>query len=649
MRFDTLLIANRGEIACRIIRTARALGLTTVAIYSDADADAPHVRAADRAERIGAAPVGESYLNAEAVLEAARRSGAGAIHPGYGFLSENADFARQVAEAGLIFVGPPPEAIETMGDKARAKAAVVAHDVPVIAGYDGADQAPETLAAEAARIGFPVMIKAAAGGGGRGMRRVATSEAFPEALARAQSEAERAFGSGAVLLEQALDDVRHVEVQIMADGHGTCLHLGERDCSVQRRHQKVIEEAPSPGVDPELRAAMGAAAVRAAEAVDYRGAGTVEFLLTGDGRYVFLEMNTRLQVEHPVTEQVTGLDLVALQLRVAQGLPLGLSQEDVRLEGHAIELRLYAEDPAQDFLPATGQIALWRPATGAGMRCDDGIATGGEVTPHYDPMLAKLIATGATRAEALRLARRMLRETHLIGVTTNAAFLEEVLALPEFVEGRATTGLLGAAFPEGVAEAAPPTALVALTAATVLEDEAETARRTAGLGAEFTMLGAQAHPLDVTIGGEVLHLSAEALGSGCWRIEGDSWSHEVRTGAAPEVDGARLNASLAEMAGGLGASTGTVGVILARHRPWDAGAEGASADALLAPMPGQVVSVSCAPGDSVSKGQTLAVVEAMKMQHPLTAPRDGIVAEVRAEAGAQVTGGALLIALEALA
>ncbi|MGD8417977.1 MAG: biotin carboxylase N-terminal domain-containing protein, partial [Pseudomonadales bacterium] len=399
-KIGILLVANRGEIALRIMRTAKAQGVHTVAVYSEADAAAPHVQFADDAVCIGPPPVAESYLRGEAIIQAALDKGAHAIHPGYGFLSENADFARAVAAAGLTFVGPPAAAIEVMGDKARAKRRMIEAGVPCVPGYEAEDQSEARLIEAAGGIGFPVMVKAAAGGGGRGMRLVRTPADLPDALRLARSEAENAFGSGSLILEKAIVRPRHVEIQVFADEHGHVIHLGERDCSVQRRHQKVVEEAPCPVMTPELRAAMGSAAVEAALAVDYRGAGTVEFLLDEAGEFYFLEMNTRLQVEHPVTELVTGLDLVALQLAVAEGRPLGIDQDDVALSGHAIEVRLYAEDPAQDFLPATGPIHRWHPTEM--LRVDAGIASGGEVSPFYDAMVAKLIAHGESRDAARR-------------------------------------------------------------------------------------------------------------------------------------------------------------------------------------------------------------------------------------------------------
>ena len=413
MTIRSLLIANRGEIACRVMRTARELGIRTIAVYSDADAGTPHVKMADQAVRIGPAPVGESYLDAEAIMRAAEVSGADAIHPGYGFLSENAAFARTVTSAGLAWIGPPPRAIEIMGDKAGAKRAMIAAGVPCVPGYEGKDQSDARFASAADEIGFPVMVKASAGGGGRGMRLVERSEDLDNALALARSEAMNAFGDDTLILEKAILGPRHVEFQVFADSHGSVIHLSERDCSVQRRHQKILEEAPCPVMTEGLREAMGEAAVQAARSVDYQGAGTVEFLLDADAIFYFLEMNTRLQVEHPVTELVTGVDLVAMQIRVAEGSQLGMAQDDLRLDGHAIEARLYAEDPENGFLPSTGPVALWSAA--GGIRVDAGIETGGEVSPHYDAMVAKLIAWGETREACLRRLARALEDTVLFG------------------------------------------------------------------------------------------------------------------------------------------------------------------------------------------------------------------------------------------
>ena len=454
--FDTLLIANRGEIAVRILRAARELGLATVAVYSDADADARHVLEADRAVRLGPAPAAESYLLVEAILAAARSTGAGAIHPGYGFLSENPALAEACEEAGIVFVGPPAGAIRRMGDKAEARRLAEAAGVPVIPGYDGAAQDEASLRREAERIGWPLLLKPAAGGGGKGMKLVESSGDFGAALASSQREAGSAFGDARILLERFLRPVRHVEIQVFADSHGGCVHLLERECSIQRRHQKILEESPSPALDPATREAMGQAAVALARAVEYRGAGTVEFVLSPDGSFHFLEMNTRLQVEHPVTEAVTGIDLVHLQLREAMGAPLPLRQEEVRGRGHAIECRIYAEDPSQGFLPAAGPIRLLREPQGPGIRVDSGILEGGRIGVHYDPILSKLIVWAETRAAAVARLKTALRDTVILGLPTNLPFLQLVVDHPAFQAGETFTSFVEDHFPDGLPPAAGP-------------------------------------------------------------------------------------------------------------------------------------------------------------------------------------------------
>ena len=458
---QTVLVANRGEIAVRVMRTAKAMGLKTVAVYSDADANALHARSADMAVSLGGNTAAESYLNGDAILEAARTTGADAIHPGYGFLSENTGFAAACAEAGIIFIGPPAAAVEIMGDKALAKRAMLEAQVPCIPGYQGEDQSDDTLIREAEAMGMPVMIKAAAGGGGRGMRRVADPEQLLKSIALARSEAEGAFGNGDLILERAIEGARHVEVQVFADTHGNVIHLGERDCSLQRRHQKVVEESPCPVMTPELREAMGTAAAEAARAVSYVGAGTVEFLLDASEEFYFLEMNTRLQVEHPVTECVTGFDLVQWQIRVAQGEPLPATQDDIDLFGHAIEVRLCAEDPAAAFLPSAGPVSLFSLPIEEGVRVDSGIETGDAISPFYDSMVAKVIAWGETRETARLKLRSALQATALAGVTHNRAFLLELLDQPIFIEGGATTDYIDQHYPEGYSPAQPGTASLA--------------------------------------------------------------------------------------------------------------------------------------------------------------------------------------------
>ena len=471
-RFDSVLVANRGEIAVRVIRSAQQQGYRAIAVYSEADADALHVSIADEAVLIGPAPVAESYLDAERILDAARRTGAQAVHPGYGFLSENASFAAACADAGLVFIGPSADAIELMGNKAEAKRRMLDAGVPCIPGYQDTDQSDAALLAAGESIGVPLMVKAAAG---RGMRLVSDLDQLADALAAARSEAENAFGSGELILEKAVVEPRHVEIQVFGDSHGTIVHLGERDCSVQRRHQKVVEESPCPVMTPELRAAMGEAAVNAARSIHYAGAGTVEFLLDASGEFYFLEMNTRLQVEHPVTELVTGLDLVALQLRVAQGYPLDIAQQDVRLDGHAIEVRLYAEDTANDFLPATGRASVWQPPLGEGVRVDHGLLSGQEISPFYDPMIAKIIAWGEDRHTACRRLVRALENTVLFGVENNRRFLLDVLRRPAFVAGEATTAFIEQQFQGSDLETLPMEPEIAALAAVLFYRESQSA------------------------------------------------------------------------------------------------------------------------------------------------------------------------------
>lgn len=637
--FTSLLVANRGEIALRIMRTAREMGLRTVAVHSEADRDAPHVQAADRAVCIGGAAPAESYLNIPAIIEAARASGAEAVHPGYGFLAENAGFARACAEAGLVFVGPSAQAIETMGDKAAAKAAMEAAGVPVVPGYDGADQSPERLAEEAGKVGFPLMIKAVAGGGGRGMRLVEQAEGFAAALTSAQGEAEAAFGDGRVLLERAIPAPRHVEIQVMADRHGTVIHLGERDCSVQRRHQKLIEEAPSPAVDAELRARMGAVSVEAARAIGYEGAGTFEYLLDAEGNFFFMEMNTRLQVEHPVTEAITGLDLVALQLRVAAGAPLGLTQEDAHLRGHAFEVRLCAEDAAAGFLPQSGRVVDWHPAPD--LRSDDALGAGVSVPEFYDSMLAKLVAHGPDRDSARRRLLAGLERTRLLGLRSNQAFLAACLAHPEFAAGGATTGFIEAHRAALLAEDHAGETRAAMLTAAFLRAAPKT-----GLAPGFSA------PLRLARDGRVHAVQVTAGPRGSCDVRCDETRLALRVTARDgmdvsyELDGTAGRARLVRQDGRLWLHQG--------GRPWDfddlsfapeVSAGVASDGVLRAAMNGTVASVTVAEGDTVGVGQTLLVLEAMKMEHAHTAPMAGTVTALHTAPGAQVTARTPLIGI----
>ncbi|MEM7190479.1 MAG: biotin carboxylase N-terminal domain-containing protein [Pseudomonadota bacterium] len=657
MAITSILVANRGEIACRVMRTARDLGIRTVAVFSDADARAPHVEAADAAIRIGPAPVAESYLNAKAVLEAARTAGADAIHPGYGFLSENAAFAQAVLDAGLTWIGPPPDAITVMGDKAGAKRAMIAAGVPCLPGYEGKDQSEATFVAAAVEIGFPVMVKASAGGGGRGMRMVSDPADLPASLSLAKSEAENAFGDGTLILEKAVQRPRHVEIQVFADAHGTTAHLGERDCSVQRRHQKVLEEAPCPVMTPELRDKMGAAAVEAARAVDYRGAGTVEFLLDDSGKFYFLEMNTRLQVEHPVTEMVTGLDLVALQIKVAEGAPLGLSQDEITLTGHAIEARLYAEDPEDDFLPSTGPISLWSPAPG--IRTDAGIETGGEVSPHYDAMVAKLIAYGETRGACLRQLSAALEDTLLFGPRTNQAFLADAVKRQAFANGQATTAFIAEEYGDAGFSSEPVTD-ADLAAGAVIE------HLTRQDTAQGQALAVPDELLDWSSTSVRPSMTAYQDGEGLRKVSvrPNGNGYDVAVGEqnfavavdARSVDGASLRIDgqpiryrfLDTGTGELFLQRGPVTHRLTNRARQMAGAgEEAGGGTVTAPMHGKLLAVYVAVGDAVKKGDRLAVLEAMKMQHEILAEVDGEVTSVVASADTQIAADDLILEIAA--
>ncbi|MCV6591427.1 MAG: ATP-grasp domain-containing protein [Silicimonas sp.] len=638
MQITKLLIANRGEIACRIIRTCRELGIATVAVHSDADAGALHVEMADEAVRIGPAPVSQSYLRGDIILEAAKATGADAIHPGYGFLSENPEFVEAVEAAGLIFVGPSADAIRAMGLKDRAKAVMEAAGVPVVPGYHGADQDPERLAREAAAIGYPVLIKARAGGGGKGMRLVERAEDFAEALTSASREAEASFGDPACLIEKYITAPRHIELQVFGDAEGNIVHLFERDCSLQRRHQKVIEEAPAPGMTDELRAAMGAAAVAAAKAVEYRGAGTVEFIVDGaaypaPGCFWFMEMNTRLQVEHPVTEAVTGLDLVALQLGVAAGAPLPFAQTDLSLNGHAFEARLYAEDPGAGFLPATGR--LEHLSFGGGARIDTGVRAGDVITPHYDPMISKVITHGPNREAALRNLARTLETTRIAGLVTNRDVLIRLARDADFAAAAVDTGLI-ARRGEALVETPGAGALNFAFAALAIEG-AVPGYRHFGPACRQVQFDAGIVTLRMTEGGALVDTPEGPITLTGLACTGDHLS---------AVENGRRHRAFVHV-------TETEVLIdragLCRSFPRKIpGAEVAanSADAVLAPLTGRVVTVSASPGATVFQGDGLMVIEAMKMEHRLVAPRDGVIAMVGAEAGAQVEQGAVLILLE---
>ncbi|MFC8289484.1 biotin carboxylase N-terminal domain-containing protein [Streptomyces sp. NPDC057242] len=629
--FDTVLVANRGEIAVRVIRTLRELGVRSVAVYSDADADARHVREADTAVRIGPPPAAESYLSVPALLDAARRTGAQAVHPGYGFLAENAAFARACAEAGLVFIGPSAEAISLMGDKIRAKETVKAAGVPVVPG------AADPELAEAAReLGAPVLLKPSAGGGGKGMRLVRDLAVLDEEIAAARREARASFGDDTLLVERWIDGPRHIEIQVLADAHGNVLHLGERECSLQRRHQKIVEEAPSVLLTPELRAAMGAAAVEAARSCGYVGAGTVEFIVPGGdpASYCFMEMNTRLQVEHPVTELITGIDLVEWQLRVAAGEPLPFAQEDVRLDGWAIEARICAEDPSRGFLPSGGTVLALNEPQGGGARTDSGLSEGTEVSSLYDPMLSKVIVHAPDRPTALRRLRAALADTVTLGVPTNAGFLRRLLAHPDVVSGDLDTGLVEREA-EGLVPGGVPAEVYAAAAAVRLAELAPAPRD--GWTDPFSV------PSGWRLGGAPAPLAFPV------RVPG----LEPVTVEAPP--GARVtDASVTVVVDGVAHTFHRAGSWLGRdgdswhvldHDPVEAALSGAGhggADTLAAPMPGTVTVVKVAVGDAVEAGQSLLVVEAMKMEHVISAPHAGTVTELDVTPGTTVAMDQLL-------
>lgn len=634
--FKKILIANRGEIAVRVMRTARAMGYRTVAVYSRADANAEHVRQADQSVCIGESLPAQSYLNIESIIAAAHASGADAVHPGYGFLAENAAFAQACRDAGLVFIGPSPEAILSMGDKAGAKRLMQAAGVPCIPGYQGEDQRADTLAAEAERIGWPVMIKATAGGGGRGMRLVNSAAAFAEQLQSAQSEALHAFGDATVILERAIVAPRHIEIQVFADQHGHAIHLGERDCSVQRRHQKVIEEAPSPAVDAALRARMGATAVAAAKTIAYEGAGTLEFLLDAQGNYWFMEMNTRLQVEHPVTEAVTGLDLVELQLRVAAGEPLPLTQDDVRITGHAIEVRLCAEDPQQGFLPQSGTLAAWRPSPA--LRTEHALCDGAEVPPFYDSMIAKLVASGRTRDEARQRLLAGLRDTVALGLPTNQPLLARALAHPVFAQGGATTAFIGDHLDALLAPDAALDTRAALLAALLLQ--------TGARGWPSPLAHRLPNALRFALDGRVHAARVTPLGAARFEIALDDAAPASLALLALADDGSLRFAcdGVADQAlVARGAEHIDVHFQGRAFRLDDLThaavprADASGGDGLLrASMNGRVVALLAAEGDTVAAGQPLVTLEAMKMEHVHCAPRAGRVAALHVAIGAQV-------------
>jgi 3-methylcrotonyl-CoA carboxylase alpha subunit len=662
--FRKILIANRGEIACRVIKTARRLGITTVAVYSEADANARHVRLADEAALIGPAAARESYLVGERILEVAKRTGAEAIHPGYGFLSENEEFAEACEKAGVVFIGPPASAIRAMGSKSAAKTLMEAAGVPLTPGYHGDNQNPVFLAQQSDRIGYPVLIKASAGGGGKGMRRVDAAADFEAALASCKREAANAFGDERVLVEKYVLKPRHIEIQVFGDTHGNCVYLFERDCSIQRRHQKLLEEAPAPGMTSERRAAMGQAAVNAAKAVGYVGAGTVEFIANQDGSFYFMEMNTRLQVEHPVTEMITGLDLVEWQLRVASGQPLPLTQEQLEIDGHAIEARVYAEDPDRGFLPSTGHLVhLVPPPESDSVRVDTGVEQGDEITPYYDPMIAKLIVWGADRKQALARMRRALAQYRVVGVSNNINFLSRLVALPSFANAELDTGLIerehGLLFPPD--EEVPDEVWLVAALAELLHEQREVNAKSAAAAHRGSpwraldgwRLNSRAERKLALRLQDTLQEVVVVVVPGAYQLALNGRSVRAsgtlgRGGAVhAQLDDRRVNAAVV--------ITGERRHVFYRGHSWPlalvdtlyVGGEGEDVEGgLRAPMPGKVVTLIAEPGGVVEKGAPLLVLEAMKMEHTITAPRKGKVVSFHVAAGDQVADGAELVEFE---
>ncbi|WP_029047307.1 acetyl/propionyl/methylcrotonyl-CoA carboxylase subunit alpha [Cupriavidus sp. amp6] len=669
--FSKILIANRGEIACRVAATCRRLGIRTVAVYSDADADARHVAFCDEAVHIGGAAARDSYLRADHIIEMAKETGAQAIHPGYGFLSENEAFAEACAAAGLVFIGPPASAIYAMGSKSAAKQLMERAAVPLVPGYHGEDQDPALLRREADRIGYPVLLKASAGGGGKGMRVVESGDAFEAALASVKREASASFGDDKVLVEKYLTRPRHIEIQVFADTHGNCVYLFERDCSVQRRHQKVLEEAPAPGMTEERRRAMGEAAVAAAKAVGYVGAGTVEFIANQDGSFYFMEMNTRLQVEHPVTEMITGQDLVEWQLRVAAGEPLPLAQDQLRIDGHALEARIYAENPDKQFLPSTGTLRFLRtpPAVQfmrgedahgpAGIRIDAGVREGDTISPYYDPMIAKLIVWGKDRDEALARMRQALAAYHVVGLSTNVAFLQRLVKSEAFRTADLDTGLIE----RNEKTLFPPPApvgmeIIALAVAALLDREARELRIDAAdphspwtHGGAWRLNGGVSRQLRFGYGDHVLDVTLNTNARGSTLIYADQAAPFASTCQADDL---RVNLGTRRAHGQVHSDGETFHVFYAgRHvaLAWldplaHAGESESEGGKLTAPMPGKVIAVMVEAGSTVTRGTPLLVMEAMKMEHTISAPADGVVSEVLYGVGEQVAEGAQLLAFE---
>ncbi|ARN75565.1 acetyl/propionyl/methylcrotonyl-CoA carboxylase subunit alpha [Oceanicoccus sagamiensis] len=657
-RFNSILVANRGEIAVRVISTAKQLGYRTVAVYSEADADAIHVKMADDAIAIGPSPANESYLVIDNILAAAKAAGAEAIHPGYGFLSENAEFAKACEQADLVFIGPSAESIALMGNKAEAKRHMIKAQVPCVPGYEEKDQTDEVLMAAAENIGYPIMAKAAAGGGGRGMSLVHKAEDLVEALRSARSVALNSFGSDEMILEKAIINPRHVEIQIFADTQGNVIHLGERDCSVQRRHQKVVEEAPCPVMSDKLRESMGAAAVEAARAINYRGAGTVEFLLDDQGHFYFLEMNTRLQVEHPVTELITGQDLVAMQIQVAQGQALSLSQQDIQFNGHAMEVRLYAEDPAKGFLPRTGQIALWQAAVGEGVRIDSGIDSGQAISPYYDPMLAKVIAWGPDRETARHRLMAALKNTLLFGTTSNKRFLIDILERETFAKGLATTAFIDQEFSKADLKNSSVSTNTAAIAAVIQYALEQQQAMQASLNVADDLLnwsstGHMASRYVYQFAKQSFDLLVSPTATNCYQVALNDQALVLELLNLGE-NTARLRINgvgqtvyfLMPEPGVLLLSVEGANIECRNELAFSASAEAVAGDGqLLAPMHGVMQELLVSVGDAVKQGQRVAVVEAMKMQHDIVADIDGTIEAVAVAEGSQVAANDILIAI----
>src|SRR5262245_19829867 len=649
--FRKILIANRGEIALRVMRSCRAMGIETVAVYSEADAHAPHVRFAGEAVHIGAAPAKESYLRIEKIIDAAERTGADAIHPGYGFLSENAEFAESCSAAGVVFIGPPPTAIQAMGLKSSARRMAAEAGAPVVPGYDGADQSLETLRGRMIDIGFPVLIKASAGGGGKGMRVVRDESAIDEAVESARREAEKAFGDGSLLLEKYVEGARHVEVQILGDAHGNLVHLFERDCSLQRRHQKIVEESPSPAVNDELRRKMGEAAVAIGRAIAYTNAGTVEFILAPSGEFYFIEVNTRLQVEHPVTEVITGLDLVRLQIEIAEGRPLPFTQADLKTEGHAIEARLYAEDPANDFLPSTGRIHDLRLPISEGVRIDTGVESGTEVGIHYDPMLAKLIAHGETRNAAIRKLVYALRQSSILGLQTNRDFLIRLLDHQGFRQGRAHTGFIAEHLEELIADDDPRLNRDSLVgAALYLQNQWMTSDRLlAELPPIYRNNPYRDPSIKFKIGADDVDVSWRQIGPGAFRAQVfDTTVTAQVLSCGPdsvriEIDGVQRIFKITEARDELYVHSSLGSRVIkrpTRHPAPQASSEQGSANS---PMPGKVLKILVEVGQKVLAGDPLIILEAMKMEHTMRAVVDGVVEAVLVGQGEVIAPGQVLV------